>query len=82
MKTQEAKLWAKTSKVERQKIDCIYIDRARGRRPEAKSNARTQKSSNSLICFRCSNFCFLLELALLVVKLAAFTRQMRPKPEK
>ena len=41
----------------------VYIDRARGRRLGAKSNryARTQKSSNSLIRFRCSNSCFLLE---------------------
>ena len=41
----------------------VYIDRARGRRLGEKSNryARTQKSSNSLILFRCSNSCFLLE---------------------
>ena len=39
------------------------IDRARGRHLNAKSNryAHTQKSSNSLISFRCSNCCFLLE---------------------
>ena len=41
----------------------VCIDHARGRRLGAKSNryARTQKSSNSLIRFRCSNSCFLLE---------------------
>ena len=41
----------------------VYIDRAQGRRLGAKSNrcARTQKSSNSLIRFRCSNSCFLSE---------------------
>ena len=41
----------------------VYIDRAQGRRLGAKSNryARTEKSSNSLIRFRCSNSCFLLE---------------------
>ena len=50
-------------KIESEKIYCLYIDRARGRRLRAKSNryARTQKSSNSLIRFHCSNSCFLLE---------------------
>ena len=39
------------------------IDRARGRRPGAKSNRYTfaHKWSNSLIRFRSSNSCFLLE---------------------
>ena len=41
----------------------VYIDRARSQRLKAKSNryARTRKSPNSLIHFRCSNSCFLLE---------------------
>ena len=39
-------------KIESEKIDCLH-------RPNR--YARTQKSSNSLILFRCSNSCFLLE---------------------
>ena len=60
MKTLEAKPFDQNA--ESEKIDCL-------RRPcswpvpRCKSNryARTQKSSNSLILFRCSNSCFLLE---------------------
>ena len=52
-------------KIESEKIarSTFYFDRARGRRRGGKSNryACTQKSSNSLIRFRCSNSCFLLE---------------------
>ena len=49
-------------KIESEKIDCLHRPCSRPA-PRAKSNryARTQKSSNSLIRFRCSNSCFLLE---------------------
>ena len=49
-------------KIESEKIDCLHWPRSRPA-PEAKSNlyARTQKSLNRLIRFRCSNYCFFLE---------------------
>ena len=61
MKTLEAGRSTKMPKLEIDKT--VYIDRARGRRLGVKSNqyAHTQKSSNSLIRFRCSNSYFLSE---------------------
>ena len=49
----------------------------------AKSNryARTQKSSNSLIRFRCSNSCFLLETGIAVHE-RLFLAKWHPKPRK
>ena len=62
MKTLEAKPFDRKLKARK---STVCIDRARGRRRRlgAKSNrnAGTQKLSNSLIRFRCSNSCFLLE---------------------
>ena len=62
----------------------VYIDRARGRRLGAKLNryARTQKSSNSLIRFHCSNSCFLLETGIAGHERPLYyiiTRQMTPQ---
>ena len=61
----------------------VYIDRARGRRLGAKSNryARTQKSSNSLLRFRCSNSCFLLETDIAGHE-RLFLAKWHPKAEK
>ena len=60
MKEEEIEKKGRKSKARK---STVYIDRARGRRLGAKSNryARTQKWSNSLIRFHCSNSCFLLE---------------------
>ena len=63
MKTLVAKPFRPKCRKLKARKSTVYIDRGRGRRLGAKSNryARTQKSSNSLIRFRCSNSCFLLE---------------------
>ena len=63
-------------------LNC-YIDRARGRRFGAKSNrcAITQNSSNSLIRFRCSNSCFLLETGIAVHERLLLAK-WHPKAEK
>ena len=63
MKTLEAKPFDQYAEKLEARKSTVYIDRARGRRLGAKSNryAHTQKSANSLIRFRCSNSCFLLE---------------------
>ena len=54
------------------------------RRLGAKSNryARTQKSSNSLIRFRCSNSCFLLEIGIACHERLFLAKKMTPKAEK
>ena len=61
----------------------VYIDRARSQLLEAKSNryACTQKSSNSLIRFRCSNSCFLLETGIAGHQ-RLFLAKWHPKPRK
>ena len=61
----------------------VYIGRARGRRLGAKSNryARTQKSSNSLIRFCCSNSSFLLETGIAGHE-RLFLAKWHPKAEK
>ena len=49
-------------KIESEKIDCLHRPCSRpAPRGKIQSYARTQKSSNSLIRFRCSNSSFLLE---------------------
>ena len=80
MKTLEAKPFDQNAENLKARKSTVYIDRARGRRLGAKSNryARTQKSVNSLICFHCSNSCFLLENWHCWSR-KAFTRQMTPQ---
>ena len=58
----------------------VYIDRARGRRLRA-TESRTQKSSNSLIRFRCSNSCFLLETCIAGQERLLLAK-WHPKPRK
>ena len=47
--------------IESEKIDCLYPPCSRPAPRGKIESVRTQKSSNSLIRFRCSNSCFLLE---------------------
>ena len=63
MKTLEAKPFDQNAENWTRENRLFTSTVARGRRLGAKSNryAHTQKSSKSLICFRCSSSCFLLE---------------------
>ena len=84
-KNEDARSYAvrpKCRKLKARKLT-VYIDRARARRPGAKSNryARTQKSSNSLIRFCCSNSCFLLETGIAGHQ-RLFLAKWHPKAEK
>ena len=66
-------------KIESQKIDCLHRPCSR-LAPRSKSNryACTQKSSKSLICFRCSNSCFLVRNWHCWSR-KAFARQTKPQ---
>ena len=83
MKTLEAKPFDQNAENWKRETSTVYIDRARGRRLGAKSNryARTQKSSNSLIRFRCSDSCFLLEIGIADHE-KLFLAKWHPKPRK
>ena len=83
MKTLEAKPFDQNAEKLKARKSTVYIDRARDRRLGKKSNryARTQKSSNSLIRFRCPNSCFLLETGIAVHE-RLFLAKWHPEAEK
>ena len=82
MKTLEAKLFDQNIENWKREIDCLHRP-CSWPAPRGKSNryARTHKSSNSLICFRCSNSCFLLETGIAGQE-RLFLAKWHPKAEK